>query len=513
MEMLERVLIKFLESVKEYSFPVLMAVIFLLIIIIVGNNKSNLLITLVGIAFLASGLFAPMISEKIDNIGRFFAIFVGCVLIGIALFGSRIPSQPPNTPSQPPNTPSQPPNTPSQPPNTPSQPPNTPSQPPNTPSQPPNTPSQPPNTPSQPPNTPSQPPNTPSQPPNTPSQPFSGQSIPSLAECVDIINRGMNEPSKPFGPLEHDNCSDRSPSSVFSGWEDNIGLAAAYQGTTYYDIGCDIKKIMRPYGINIIVQETEGSEDNIRKVRSPDKAYSFGLIQGDFIQWARVNPEFKNIVDKIKPLASLYDQEIHLFAKKSINNIDELKDKRISYGKMKFGGHYSAVNILNNITGIVKNYPNNNLISENETPAEGICKVLLDEVDAMFYTGGAPVLSFKKLEDLFGKYPSLKDKAHLVSLTPNDVSNSPEYSPAKISKSQYSWLDKEQISTLSTKAILFTYDFRSEGDQYHKYRCDQLNDITNGIQNWLNNNNYLGEGFHSKWSEVKDGGLWKKPCR
>jgi TRAP transporter TAXI family solute receptor len=293
------------------------------------------------------------------------------------------------------------------------------------------------------------------------------------------------------------------------GVDDSLGMVTGSPTGTYIVFGQDMARITRTAGLNLLVKESEGSLDNIRRLVSKENA-ALGIVQSDVLGFLRhpendaeVSPEMRRVADSLRVIFPFYNEEVHLFARKGIQRIEDLNGKKVVVGTRKSGNWLTATNLLR----LLKVTPIERL---ELSPPQGVSAVLAGEADAMFYVAGKPVQLFTNL-DKVQQEPQLADLVKTVHFVPLDDKRLLQegYIAATIRPEDYHWLEKP-INTIAVKAVLISFDFSSRHTPYVRKRCDELAQLSKIIREKLDELRRTG---HPKWAEVdlnQDIGPWKR---
>ncbi len=284
--------------------------------------------------------------------------------------------------------------------------------------------------------------------------------------------------------------------------EDPIGIVTGSKTGTYIQFGQDIANVAKTVGLNIMVKDSQGSINNIKRINSKENA-AFGIVQSDILGFLTRSKllESRQVASQLRLIFPFYNEEVHLFANKSIKSFSDLQGKRIIVGTEGSGTWLTAINLLQ-LGGITS------AKRIHQPPLEGVTTVLKGEADAMFYVAGKPVKLFSKLSTLAKKpdFAPLLANTHFVPL--NDPRMLTEYQPAEISPSDYSWME-DTIPTIAVKAVLMSFDFSARQNAYSRKRCRQLELLGQAIRDNLDS---LRKKGHPKWKEVdldEKVGTWK----
>ncbi|MDX2113971.1 MAG: TAXI family TRAP transporter solute-binding subunit [Alphaproteobacteria bacterium] len=269
---------------------------------------------------------------------------------------------------------------------------------------------------------------------------------------------------------------------------------------TYYAIGQDIAKALDAEGMEISIRESEGSIDNIKRMNDMQGAM-LGMVQSDVLGFLSRSqtPESLRMASRLRMVLPLHEEEVHVLARRSIENWQGLQGKRVAIGEEASGNMLTAINLF--------------ALSELEPaemkkmpPAEGVVAVLKGELDAVIFVGGKPVRLFKNLENLTDsqnqKFTGLLSQVHFLPL--DNARLLEEYRPATITAQDYSFVSSP-VPTVAVQAVLVSFDVSAS-----KERCKQLGAFTAALRDKLSE---LKNKGHSKWNDVdvdNSGGLWKK---
>lgn len=280
-----------------------------------------------------------------------------------------------------------------------------------------------------------------------------------------------------------------------------IGLVTGPKTGTYYSVGLDIAGVAKAADVPVEVRASEGSIDNIRRINSTENA-ALGIVQSDALGFlARSEADASQDATHLRVVFPLYNEEVHVLARRSIKSFAELEGKRVAIGEEGSGSMLTALNLFS----LMKVNPK----ESKEMPAEqAVVAVLRAELDAVIFVGGKPVRLFKNLEDLSRpeneKYARMIDHVHFLPLS--DAKMLSEYKTAEITSSDYAFVE-ESVPTVAVQSLLISYDFtQMKGTG----QCDLLRSLAKALRSGLGN---LRANGHPKWKEVNfdlDAGAWKK---
>jgi uncharacterized protein len=254
---------------------------------------------------------------------------------------------------------------------------------------------------------------------------------------------------------------------------------------TYIQIGRNIAALGEACGLKLNVVESAGSLENFIGVRQRRNT-QFGIVQSDVLEYLKTyeanDPEIQEAVRGVRIMFPLYNEEVHLVARKEIASADDLADKKVVVGE-KDSGTFLTASLILDILRVEK--------AERiaASPADGLEKLLAGEVDAFFFVAGAPA-------SLLATHRLDPEKYHLVKL--DDAALRQTYTPASIAAGTYPFV-KEETPLVAVKAVLMTYDYDRKRNAYHRESCKAVADFSNLI---ITNLDELKETGHPKWKTV-----------
>lgn len=283
---------------------------------------------------------------------------------------------------------------------------------------------------------------------------------------------------------------------------EGLGMITGPETGTLMRFGLDIASLARQANLDIIVKPSQGPLDNIRRMLSFENA-ALGIVQSDVLSFlSRSNaPERHHVANLLRLVFPLHNEEIHLFASRTIQRLSDLSGKRVVVGTKGSGSWLTAHNLF----ALANIEPAERL---ELPPPKAVSAVLAGEADAMIYVSGKPVPLFVRLQDLLGHptYAPLVTKVHFVPL--RDESLLSQYRPATITPQDYAWVD-ETAETMAVKAVLISFDFSSHRNAYFVQRCEELVQLGRLIRD---NFDLLQKTGHPKWQEVdlnENPGIWQ----
>lgn len=183
------------------------------------------------------------------------------------------------------------------------------------------------------------------------------------------------------------------------------------------------------------------------------KAIDMGMVAGDVPEFYRLQYKIPDIASRLRYIAKLYNNELHIIAPTSIKSIYDLEGKRIV--AQTDVGYYSAKAIFTRL--------NINVTYDYWTDdARAIQKIIDGEADAYITSTGK----------VFGLARAIKNedrRLHLVPI-PYDRRLQDTYLPTTLSSDEYPNLlpQGETIETVATSVLLVTFNWPENSERYRR---------------------------------------------
>ncbi len=265
--------------------------------------------------------------------------------------------------------------------------------------------------------------------------------------------------------------------SVTMPYAASMGIVTGSTKGTYYQFGLNLAQLLKQHDITLKVSPSNGSVENVYAVfKRPNT--QLGIVQADvlaFVSRVQTDPVLRKIARKIKMVFPLYNEEIHLVGRNTLQSFADLQGKRVAVGK-EGSGTYLTARLLFEISGIQP--------AEMVTIGtnEALAGLKGGTIDAMFYVAGYPV-------KLLTTDISAED--HLVLLPIQNEAITGFYPKTTIPAGTYGW-QQEDVSTVAVKAVLISYNFRNAN-------CENVGRVGKLL---YENMDWLKQNGHPKWKAV-----------
>lgn len=254
---------------------------------------------------------------------------------------------------------------------------------------------------------------------------------------------------------------------------------------TYIRIGRDLAALGAACGLELDVRESSGSIENMDAVRDRP-ATQLGIVQSDVLEYFRTyaadDPALRRAAEGVRIAFPLYDEEVHLLARREIGGLAGLAGRRVATGTEGSGTRLTADLMLD----LAQVEPGERVPLG---PEDGLEALLAGEVDALFYVVGAPA-------DLFRSERIDPERFHLVPMTEPVLRA--VYTPAEVAAGVYPFV-REPVPVVAVKAVLVTYDYRPERNSYQAGSCAMVAGLSHLILTRLDELRAKG---HPKWKAV-----------
>lgn len=254
---------------------------------------------------------------------------------------------------------------------------------------------------------------------------------------------------------------------------------------TYIQIGRDIAQFAARCNLTLNVRESAGSLENFLGVRKRPNT-QFGIVQSDVLEYlstfAADDPDIARAIFGVRIAMPLYNEEVHVLAKRDLNSFADLAGKRVAIG-VADSGTFLTASLTLDLAGIE---PAERLTINAE---ESLQALLNDDIDAFFYVAGAPTRIFQN-DGIDGT------RFHLLPIS--DPVLQTVYVPAEIPAGSYPF-QSDPVSVVAVKAVLMTYEYEPRRNSYHRASYNAVSDISNIITRYFGE---LRESGHPKWQQV-----------
>lgn len=233
----------------------------------------------------------------------------------------------------------------------------------------------------------------------------------------------------------------------------SLRVATGGDGGTYYTMGNNMATYCGQ-GVNLQVQKTGGSDDNIERLTSANKA-DIGIVQKDILfKRSKINKD--TTVSNLLAVMPLHGEAMHVVVKKS-SDIHKFTDLGAVAGRLggyvggragkkvgAYGGSIESAEIVKALSGVEYE-----VVPVADTAA-GLAALGKGEIDALLAMGGSPL---GWVNDKLNR-----GEHRLIPFDGNMEKVSGAYRRLNLT---YTKLGVNALSTIATDAILVTRNFTS----------------------------------------------------
>lgn len=265
-----------------------------------------------------------------------------------------------------------------------------------------------------------------------------------------------------------------------------VNIMGGPDGSTAMEFAKLVSEVGQSCGYESEAHQSQGALENIVAVREGVNN-QFGIVQSDVLEYLRAyeseDPEIAAVVSGMKIAFTLFDQEVHILASKSLDTLEDLEGKRVSIGAPNSGDFLTATVIFD----LLGYGPAKRL---TYGPKEALAALKAGSIDAMFLVDGAPSKILATAEiDL--------DSFHLLDIT--DPILEIAYTSETLAAGSYPFQPMEK-RVVTVKSVAMTYDYVPNGlDAYNTNNCNRVADLTYLTKQFLQQGKALG---HPKWSTI-----------
>ncbi len=274
-----------------------------------------------------------------------------------------------------------------------------------------------------------------------------------------------------------------SPLASAQGFERNI-LTGGPTGT-YIQFGRNIADASAACGATLNVRESAGSLENFLGVRQR-RFTQLGIVQSDVLEYlntfAADDPDVARAIFGVRIALPLYNEEVHILARKDISGLRDLTGKKVAIGVEDSGTFLTASLVLD----LAQVQPAERLTINADS---SLSALLAGDIDAFFYVAGAPAA-------IFADRRIAADRFHLLPISDGTLRS--VYVPATIPAGSYPF-QSEPTDVVAVKAVLMTYEYIPSKNGYHRESCRAVSDVVHIITTQLGR--FRQEG-HPKWNQV-----------
>ena len=257
----------------------------------------------------------------------------------------------------------------------------------------------------------------------------------------------------------------------------DLGLITGNEGGAYYQLGQDLKRLLKTNGVNLTVHPSRGAVDNIYAV-SQRPGVQLAIVQSDvltFVAAQHANPTIARIAQGIRLVFPLYDEDVHILARRELVGFEALGGKRVAIGR-EGSGTYLTARLLFKLADVTP---------AEMVPVDGgeaLAQLKAGQLDALVAVIAHPIGRLRtevRPDDGFALVPIT---------TPAILAR---YPTTEIPAGTYGW-QTTPVTTVAVKAVLVAYDAQ-------RRECESIGRLAQHVTAGLE---WLTRHGHPLWKRV-----------
>jgi uncharacterized protein len=258
-----------------------------------------------------------------------------------------------------------------------------------------------------------------------------------------------------------------------------LGIISGGADGTYIRVAADLATVLDSDQMRILPIIGRGSLQNMKDIMFL-RGVDIGIVQMDAREGLRAEGLQDQVVQRLRYITRLYNEEVHILANRSIADIRQLQGKKVNIDKPGSGTNLTSRLIFEKL-GIAPELVTLDQASSYERLRSG-------EIDAAIYVAGRPVRAISEFQG--------DGRFHLLAI-PFEGEIAETYFPAKFTRTDYPRLvdEGQDVETLAVGSILAVFNWPENSDRYRR------------VQRFVNAffsrfDEFMQPGRHPKWREV-----------
>ncbi len=231
-----------------------------------------------------------------------------------------------------------------------------------------------------------------------------------------------------------------------------VGVITGMEGGTYARTAADLT-ILDNDTLRVLPVLGKGSLQNLSDILYL-KGIDIGFVQADALTYAKQHNMFPNLAQGIQYIAKLYDEEVHVLARKDIKELKDLNGQRVNVDVVGSGSAMTAEILLSQLGIDAK--------VEHEKQVTGVEELKHGDIAAIIHVGGAPIPLFADL--------SADSGIHFLPVPIDQALLSQTYLPAEFTHQEYPLLVSEgaSVPTIAVGDVMAVYAWSPRTERHNK---------------------------------------------
>jgi TRAP transporter TAXI family solute receptor len=258
-----------------------------------------------------------------------------------------------------------------------------------------------------------------------------------------------------------------------------VTLMSGTIGGTYVQIGADLASVLdNGDDLRVLPIVGRGSVQSVADILFL-KGVDIGIVRSDTLDYLERKGIASNLKQQFTYITKLYNEEMHVVARKSIHSLRDLEGKTVSVDLPNGGTFITSIIVFERL-GIKANF----VYIEQRIALDKLKK---GEIDAVIAVQGKPSKATTQIDD---------DSLHLVPVEYARALQD-DYLPATFDYEDYPKLIEkgQRVDTIAVPAVLAAYNWAPNTDRYR--RLAHFVDIF-----FAKISDFQKPPFHPKWKEV-----------
>jgi TRAP transporter TAXI family solute receptor len=232
-----------------------------------------------------------------------------------------------------------------------------------------------------------------------------------------------------------------------------VGVISGGVEGTYIRIAADLASVLDDgERLRVLPVIGKGSVQNIADIIYL-RGIDIGIVQSDSLAYVLREKPFPVSTNAIKYITKLYDEEIHVLARREITQVADLNGKKVNIDVLGSGTAMTASLVFDRL-GV-------NIQPRNEPQSNALKQLQEGEIAALVYVAGKPANLFRS--------PTSDSGLHFLPL-PATSALMETYLPAQLDHGVYPALigQDEPVDTLAVGAVMAVFGWQPGSERHRK---------------------------------------------
>ncbi|MEO9877075.1 MAG: TAXI family TRAP transporter solute-binding subunit [Anderseniella sp.] len=236
---------------------------------------------------------------------------------------------------------------------------------------------------------------------------------------------------------------------------DTVSVISGGIGGTYIRIAADLQaELDEVDSLRILPIVGKGSIKNIEDLLYL-RGVDIAIVQSDVLTYLRNKKVYGDLQNRVNYVTKLYNEELHLVARRDITDIRQLSGKKVNFGAKGSGTYMTSETVFGALR--IKATPSSHGYED------ALEKVRTGELDAMVYVAGKPASIFTSVK---------KDAGLHIVPVPYTAELQQSYLPAKLNSKDYgSLVDVDSpVDTIAVGAVMAVFNWKPKTGRYYRVK-------------------------------------------